>query len=136
MSKENERQAFMEYLREDPLDISTRKIFSDWLDENDEPEFANFQRNFTVKDYGNAKAYLEMFASECGVDLYHMVEAANRYLTEGEWLCIGDDTPDICYSGMKEFWKSYGIYTNILLPKDKSEDEFVEYEERFVRCAC
>lgn len=47
MNKEQERKAFEDAIFADRYDQITRRVFSDWLDENDYPEEANKQRKWT-----------------------------------------------------------------------------------------
>jgi uncharacterized protein (TIGR02996 family) len=42
----NEVYHFMQAIGENPEDYATRLIFADWLDDHDEPELAQFQRDY------------------------------------------------------------------------------------------
>src|SRR5262245_33639443 len=62
VSEHPERQAFEDAINADPLDMTTRKVFADWLDDHDEPELADYHRTLTVGGYTEARGWVAVFA--------------------------------------------------------------------------
>ena len=127
----NERQGFEDALRENPRDEATHKIYADWLDENDEPELAQFHREFTVADYHDAKETIAYYAEVCEMSFDELITAGHTYLDTGDYECLPFDTPDEMLSSynLERFWKAFQTYTFRLVPEDNRQD-------RFIRCAC
>ncbi len=46
-----ELKAFLDAINKDPLDEPLRKVFSDWLEDHDEPELADEHRQFSAKKF-------------------------------------------------------------------------------------
>ena len=60
-----ERDAFVQALTENPYDETTHRVFADFLDENDEPELADFHRTWT-KEWQEARDWMTDFAEKGG----------------------------------------------------------------------
>jgi uncharacterized protein (TIGR02996 family) len=81
----SERKAFEDAIRADPYDRMTRLVFADWLDENDCPEEADWQRSWTLRRQ-EAEEWLANFAGDIGggqVTLEEVVEAGHAYVKDG-----------------------------------------------------
>lgn len=123
-SEAKELKAFLDAIQQNPRDVTTRKIFADWLDEHDEPELADEQRNFSLEKY-DAEKYLQDFADRYNDgDLEDLVKG----LLKGEHCFSSDFGPEEAREN-HELWYSLKIFTGKELPKDHVENA------RF-RCAC
>lgn len=107
-----ERESFLQAITDDPRDLATRRAFSDWLDEHDEPELADFHRKWTVEKYDEAWKWLGEFAeflNKEGATVYEgddrnpnlsaddILEAMQARVLTGEGgIFLGFDTPDQC----------------------------------------
>ncbi len=146
MSKAEERQAFLDRIKEDPYDSTNRLIFSDWLEEYGEDkdhEEAIEQRRCSTPEWKEAREWLlnvylpplqeneRYYDRDEPADLEELIQAAHNFLDTGEsgTLYLSFDTPDSVYDYREEFWKQFEIYTGRNLDGD--------YEQgTFVRCAC
>jgi uncharacterized protein (TIGR02996 family) len=132
----SEEESFLAALKKDPYDETTRKVYSDWLDERGRTEEAMEQRAWTKEKQDNissiakAKEYLENFAEECGLSYNKLMEAAQDHLSYGSYHTLSFDTPDIAYD-MTEFWKAYTLVTGI---KPNNDDD--SYNGHFIACSC
>lgn len=109
-----ERDAFLAKIADNPLDLTSRKVFADWLDEHDEPEAADLQRSMTVEDYESARGLIESMAGGAEMDADELIEVAAAFLR-------GDDPREYCtgeyqYGGLieeqtEEFWRAFAIVT-------------------------
>lgn len=61
-NREGMRGCFMAAIRAEPRELTHRRAFADWLDDNDEPELADFYRRWTVERYDFAVKWLRAFA--------------------------------------------------------------------------
>lgn len=128
MTKEEERQAFLAAIKDDPADLTNRLVFADWLEENGEDDEAEFCRHWDIHKYQEAEEFLRYFASEVEMEYNRLLSAAERYLRTGDDVTLGFDTPDVCYAEMDRFWESYHIVTNV----KKDEDAW----GGFFNCSC
>ena len=89
MSKDKERQAFEEALKENRYDEACHKIFADWLDEHDQPEEADWHRKWT-KERQEAEDWMRDFASKCGVHCTNYSEYCDKvHKAYEEWRAAG-----------------------------------------------
>jgi uncharacterized protein (TIGR02996 family) len=141
----NEREAFEQGIAKDPRDLTVRRIFADWLDEHDEPELADFHRQWTVEKYDEAWKWLREFAaflseeasSAYDTEDYEQTFTAEEFLDQmrqrvekGEGgIYLGFDTPEDCWEGQPRMWECYELITG------QKVTEHVK-EEGFFSCAC
>ncbi len=141
----NEREAFLQAIIDDPRDLVTRRAFADWLDEHDEPEFADFHRKWTVEKYDEAWKWLQEFAeflNRAGSSAYEgdysnpnlsaedVLEAMRERVQTGDGgIFLGFDTPDECWENQARMWECYELITGQMVTEDTKEDEFFG-------CAC
>jgi len=119
-----ELKAFLDLIAKNPLDMATRLIFAEWLDEHDEPELAAEQRAFNAERH-EAEKWLRQFCEENYADYDELVEAA----VSGKNYCFGcDDGP---YQARRdpEFWRCIEIVAGKEL--DESHRERASFS-----CAC
>lgn len=139
----NEREGFLKAIAENPRDFVARKVYADYLDENDQPEEADKQRNWN-NEKQDSWEWLEWFASMLSrdpggeeypeddrsrpVSIERVLDAAKVALEGGDdGIHLGFDTPDEVYSCRDEFWKHFEIVTG-LHTKGK--------QPGFVSCGC
>ena len=145
----SEREAFLEGIANDPRDLTVRRIFADWLDEHDEPELADFHRQWTVQKYDDASKWLHEFAEFLGkaavaeyADLYdaeyngpkfsaeEILSTMQEFARTGEGgMRLHFETPDECWSGQTRMWECYELITG------QKVTEHIK-EEGFFRCGC
>jgi uncharacterized protein (TIGR02996 family) len=136
----NQRDAFLKALKENEDDISTRLVYSDWLDEQGEHEEADRQRQWPT-----AKAWLVRFCQnynppdepdsyERVISYSELVEIARQALAEdasGPVFYCGNNM-DMCdglSAHCQEFWENWSIVTGIAVLPDAAENSSF-------RCAC
>ena len=144
----SDEQAFRAAIAASPDDIGLRRVFADWLDENDRPEEAAYQRRWTP-EVGNAESWLAAFAVEAGLTYEEVVMAARRYwltgndygtgmnFEPGNVLAFGESNrkPDYDFDGgvyLSKFWECVGlVYGDTVPPDRRSDDVFVccEFED-------
>jgi uncharacterized protein (TIGR02996 family) len=143
----NQRQAFLQAITDDPRDLATRRAFADWLDEHDEPELADFHRQWTVAKYDDARKWLQEFAeflNHEGGAFYEdeeddrdpnlsaddlLAAMHQRVRTGAGGIFLGFDTPDECWEGQERMWECFELITGQKVREDTRE-------EGFFRCAC
>ena len=116
--------AFVKALESNPTDVATRQIFADFLEENDEPELAEEQRNFSVEKFlaeKRLRAFAEQYASG---DYEGMVQG----LLEGDYCFSDDDGPHEARFG-DALWEDLTLITG-----EERDSEFKENAS--FRCAC
>ncbi len=148
MSRVEERQAFLDRIKEDPYDFTNRLIFADWLEEFGEDrdhEEALEQRRKATPQWKEARewilhVYLPLLCfndtgygrhGEDDPTLETLTAAAHEYLDTGEsgTLYLSFDTPNSLRGLSEEFWKQFETYTGRRLDG--------EYDRgTFVRCSC
>jgi len=142
----NEREAFLKAIKDDPRDLATRRAFADWLDEHDEPELADFHRQWTVEKYDEAEEWLEGFAeflNNEGATVYagedrnphltsdDLMEAMYEHLRGGgDGIFLGFDTPDECWTKRGKMWECFELITG------QKVAQAVKDEGPSIRCAC
>lgn len=122
-----EEQAFLDVLEADPLDITTRRVYSDWLLEHGRDDESEFHREWTI-ECRNSEDWIRGFAYELGISFTMLMQEARAYQETGHWLCLGDETPDRVFSDTKAFWEHYQRMSGRYVPEEK--------HQRFIRCAC
>lgn len=138
----SEREAFLQGIKDNPKDPHIRKIFADWLDDHDEPEEADFYRNWTLEKYEEAEEWIKDFVEEIleegeGRERYEteltvesLLAAAHEHLDTGrDTVFLYFDTPDRVRIDSKIFWKHFQILTGRRLAVP-------DYGEVFFRCGC
>ena|SRR2546423_13601643 len=139
MSNDLIREQFIEALKKDRYDYDTRKIYSDWLEDNGFDDEALFQRSLTPERINEAKVFMERLAYECSRREYEdeyiitpkmLIDEARKYVETGEELIIAVDTPS--YDEDK-FWEYYMVLTEQRIPKEKLEQP---YWKEFISCSC
>ena len=142
MNKEGQREAFLHKISEDKYDQTTRLIFADWLDENDYPEDANKQREWTP-EWQKSEDWLTDFAERCteGYELdedykkctlEQLVKVINCYLEDGSSSVmsgLGFAAQDLYDEEREAFWYHWEEYTKATV------DETYRTSEPF-RCGC
>ncbi len=137
-----QRQAFLDAIKADPYDTTVRKVFSDWLDENDEPEEADFFRSWTLEKHKEAEKWMEQYTEdathqssvwegekEFSMTVEQVIEAATKCLDIGERFCLPFETRDVVFTERKKFWKHFQIITGRRIAVEN-------YDATFFRCAC
>lgn len=134
------RKAFYEHLKDDPKDVTTRRVFADWLEEEGHDEEARLQREWSLERYEEAEAfmkdYAEMLSGEDDsgggyrrITVGRVLEAAADRLAGGfDGIGLRFDTPDEVYSRAEEFWKHYAVLTGTYVEEGRSDT--------FVSCGC
>jgi uncharacterized protein (TIGR02996 family) len=140
----NQREAFQKAITDDPRDLATRRAFADWLDEHDEPELADFHRQWTVEKYDEAWRWLEEFAeflsregaSEDEEDRNptlsadDLLEAMRERVRTGKGnIFLWFDTPNECWTNLARLWECYELITG-----EKVRDD--TKDEGLFHCAC
>jgi uncharacterized protein (TIGR02996 family) len=136
----NQRDAFLKALKENEDDISTRLVYSDWLDEQGEHEEADRQRKWLA-----AKAWLVRFCRDYNppdepdsyervISYAELVEMARQALAEDEsgpvFYCGNNmDMCDALSAHCRDFWQNWSVITGIPVPPDATEN-------CSFRCAC
>ncbi len=128
MSKNQERQAFLDALAADPADAATHAAFADWLYGQGEDDLARLHADWTPAKYAEALAYIDSFAGECETSRARIIDVAEGYLDHGYGLTVRFGTPDIAYDA-EIFWRHFQTVTGRLVPEANREDVFVS-------CAC
>lgn len=123
-----EKKAFLDSLNEYFCDKATHNAFSDWLEENDEPELADLHRQWSLKKHSQAEEWLRIYASEFEMLYEELLRAANHYLDTGEKYTLYFQTPDIIYDNRSTFWGMFQTVTCRIVSEDNRID--------FIRCAC
>lgn len=132
-----EREAFEQAIKDEPRDLATRRAFADWLDEHDEPELADFHRQWTVEKYDAAWRWLEQFArflNDEGSEIYDgddrnpelsggdLMNAMRERVETGQGgIFLGFDTPDECWSGQQKMWECYELITGQKVTPDTKD---------------
>jgi uncharacterized protein (TIGR02996 family) len=140
-----EREAFLQGITDDPRDLTTRRAFADWLDEHDEPELADFHRQWTVEKYDEAWKWLQEFAeflNDDGATAYEgddrnpnlsaddLLAAMQKRVQTGKGgIFLGFETPDECWKGQRRMWECFELITGQKVTEDTKE-------KGFFRCAC
>lgn len=109
----SEEQAFLNAIEDDPRDWDTRKIYSDWLEDQDRLQEADFQRQWN-DERQDAKEYIENLSDNWSYD--EIMETLDRVYDAGEptredWERGFGLSQDI-YPGTKEFddlWKAWSL---------------------------
>lgn len=117
MSTEEQRQAFLDAIKANPLDEANRKVFADWLDEHDEPEEADFYRAWTAEKYHEAWDWLSSFASRTDLTTGELVDAARNYVENGTYFVERDSSwvRDEFYGNEELFWQHWQIVAGVRL---------------------
>lgn len=147
----DERQAFLDAIKDNPRDEVVRKVFADWLDEHDEPEEADFYRAWSLEAYEEGARWLEEYANKLNryeayapygegeiinrdktpvLTYEELLQAAHKHLDTGESsFFLNFDMPDYVYEQRKEFWKHFQVVTSRRIPEPN-------YDYQFFRCSC
>ncbi len=137
-----DRKAFLDAIKKEPYEAVHHKAYADWLEENDEPEEADFHRSWTLERFKEAEAWLIDKAYQCGAtDLNYpdepeyireityqdLIDAGYTYVLRGDYFSqLGRSTAqDVFYGHDKEFWENWKIVTGerALLEKRREEQK-------------
>jgi len=113
-----EKKAFLDAIKLNPVEITIRLVYADWLDEHGEHDEADRQRKFP-----QSESWLRKFSFQYVTDFDYLVESADN----GVGVCFGDDDGPTAVND--EFWEHLSVYTGKNYPK-KHRDE------TYFRCAC
>lgn len=119
-----ELYAFLKAVQEKPADTQIRQVFSDWLEEHDEPDLADVYRKearYILSGRKEAEDWLRDFCKRYGADYDELLESVKN----GDGYCFGDDSGPEAARYDDDFWK----YTGILVGGE------IDREQSF-RCAC
>ena len=133
------RKAFEDTILTDPLDLTTRKVYADWLEDHGEHELAHFHRTMTVEKYTTAKKWMEAFAAnaneyeeEGGTQrtFHECMEAAEKYFEHGVPTVVGvmgfgASEQLVTKEDYEEFWDAYSVLSSTLMPERNSGDPFM-----------
>jgi uncharacterized protein (TIGR02996 family) len=123
----NLRDAFLNALAENEDDVTTRMVYSDWLEEQGEHEEADRQRKWPA-----AKEWLVRFFQEHSSGDYfgelntyeQMIEHGHAAVARadpswGSFDCGSNESLcDALRANGREFWKNWHIVTGVALPPD------------------
>ena len=136
-----EKQAFLDILAQDRYDEATRRVFSDWLEEHDFPEEAEFQRKWT-REWQEADDWMRNFASNAGqtctegygtrgkhtwkeITYEDLIQAGWDYVKTGDFFTqMGSENlrNDMFEPKTRElFWKHWSTVTGIQFPLERPE---------------
>lgn len=136
------RDTFMQAITENPRDLLARHAFADWLDEHDEPELADFHRNWTVEKYDKAKKYLEEFCDfldkeghddeeewdrSPSLTIDRLLDTMRKRSEDPDgwaYIGLGFQTPDRCYDERGKLWECYEIITGVKVVEETKEISF------------
>jgi uncharacterized protein (TIGR02996 family) len=149
VSKTDDKSAFEKAIAADPYDMSTRKVYADWLDEfgtDADADKAAEQRAWT-KEKQDAIVWLTDFAKDLCDDDSHprygddpeyntgytmtyerLIRAATGALDNGEYCHLDFNTPDRCYDEIDTFWAMYELATGRSVDDSKKTS--------FFSCSC
>ncbi len=140
-----EQTVFEQMIKENPRDFTTRKVYADWLDENDMPEEADKQRGWNDSKQDSWE-WLEDFADKGGVTwirdespystreitIQDLLDAGYGWVRDGQsWTQEGDEELQaMMYGNDKEdFWRHWSNVTGVQIDDDiMSDNPF--------RCSC
>lgn len=132
MTPEQEREAFVEALKADRYDQTTRLVFADWLLEHDEPEEAAFQRAWTP-EWQQSADWVRDFCQRVNLNHGYFLEKAAKCLDEGDgwdgidvYLDTSNATVD---EDMAEVWRHVGVVLRREVDALKMGDPFSCGEE-------
>ena len=123
-----ERQAFIDHLRDHPLDRDTRNIYADWLSDHGMDDESQAQREWDRRRH-DAEEFLGYFAAACDMSLDELLQAADEAANGEEWgVTLPFDTPDIVYAENDRFWECYRIYRDAQVEARR--------QRPFISCSC
>ncbi len=109
-----EQEAFEEAIARDPRDVAARKIYADWLEDNDQPELADLHRAWTPAALVEAFAWMQEFADRHDLDLGDVISAGHV----GDWYTQidGQSAQDEFYDEgvQKEYWRHWQVITGVV----------------------
>src|SRR4051812_44657635 len=109
--KLRELYGFVDKLMTDPRDLVTRVIFADWLDENDEPELADYHRKWSLEKY-DAEQYLKYFCYKYSKNYKQLLELVKSPDLLEDGLYFGDDKAPRIAKEDYRFWDCLQVVTN------------------------
>lgn len=77
---------------------------------------------------GKSEMWLLNWANELGMTYQALMDAAQKYIKDGSYYCLGHETPDQCFYEIEDFWRHYEIVSG---QKVKEQDK-----NSFFHCAC
>lgn len=77
----------------------------------------------------DAEKWLCDFATDLGLSLEVLIDAAWQFIKHGEDHCLSFDTPDMVWDSRVEFWKHFESYTG-------EKVSGLKKDEMFFRCSC
>jgi uncharacterized protein (TIGR02996 family) len=152
------RQAFENALQQDRYDLATHLAFSDWLEENDCPEEAQFHRNWT-KEWQESWDWMAWFATEVvqedededmadwvkqekGVTVEDVLEVGREYVKTGQETCLsgmGFKATNAFYDNHRgEFYKQGNLlqdyWKHWMVLEKREVNESIQSSEPFKCC--
>lgn len=146
MSRAEQRTAFEKTIRENPRDLTTYRVFADWLEEfGDRPgddDLALWHRNWTLEKQ-DAKEWLEDFASQCGgtasgfsweegyqdwqkITYEDVIRIGHTFIERGDYFIQqGSETARslIWKKNVRElFWKNWSLVTGVPVGEETRQD--------------
>lgn len=121
----NSRQGFLDALAADHDDETTRLVYADWLDENDEPEAADQQRNWKA-----SKEWLTEFGDRADIPYADVLQAGRDFVrSEGVeyYTQFGDDSArNEMYNDLTraEFWRHWSVITGLVVSEERQGTVF------------
>jgi len=139
---QDERQRFLDGIKQNPLDGHLRCVFADWLEEHGEDDEALRQRQwlpaFTVLKY-IVFPYIDEYPDEYLRTPILMYEGVMAEVNYWKWCVEGGDSPSFGNTTAQEklqdvdarteFWKAFTVITGIDPPDDIKDQECYH-------CAC
>lgn len=149
----SQREVFIQMIKDNPRDFTTRKVYADWLDENDEPEEADKQRNWNDEKQ-DAWEWLEQAARDGGthceegygsyldsdegeidekwrnITVDDLIKAGHNFIKSGGmdyWTQVGNENLRDTFYGPKavEFWEKWELVTGEYVKEEwKNEGPF------------
>lgn len=122
----DERAAFEEALRRDRYDKTTRRVFADWLMENDCPEESDFHRRWT-KEWQEAEDFVKDFCKRVDLNYTYFLGEAKRLLSgkgDEHIDCHIDTSNATMDEDMTLLWKNAGVLLHVAAKEDIGDDPF------------
>lgn len=129
------REQFLAAIRENPEEVVNHYAYADWLEDNGFDDEARVQREWSLKKYLDAVAYISSYAFHCDINLQDMLNEANAHLDDpGHFFtCWGFDDPKIHNEDMGVFWRHFEVLTG----RPVNIQELIDnYDAVFVTCSC
>ncbi len=126
---QDEKQAFIAALEKDPYDTTTRRVFSDWLEEQGLDDEALEQRRMATQEWVEADQWMHSFAKACGdtddnypdkpkrwreITYEDVIQAGHDFVATEDYFCqMGSERArNLMHEQTKEaYWNNWKIIT-------------------------